>query len=280
MLHLLQMSPFKVLTTLLLYIQNSWQLSFPELPPCCVPGSSGDNTVTYSSDSSSWYTSIVQSGFPSANAALCPTLVFKPLIPLLPTSCHLPLHLQPPPHAPCCLSAPPASSSPLTPSGLFNEMLGVSEPGELNFYTFFRLILLTLFVSKNLTSIHFPLSISLDSLLCNLIAPTPGPAFSLLMPCTPVVFFIRQSLSFSELSTFSLFSLDTYPNYVGVNSSLNNSFLLSFLNAYVPLICFFRRIAEPIPFLLQKSIHSGGLLLASSPLGLKRYFRPRWSGRI
>ena len=36
-----------------------------------------------------------------------------------------------------------------TPSGLFNVMLGVSEPGALNCYTFFRLIPLTSFVSRN-----------------------------------------------------------------------------------------------------------------------------------
>ena len=34
-------------------------------------------------------------------------------------------------------------------------------------------------------------------------------------------------------------------------------------------------MAEPTPFLLQKSLHSGELQLPSPPVGLKRYFRPR-----
>ena len=112
-----------------------------------------------------------------------PTFPFKPLIPFRPL-CIFSL---------CTLAT--ASCSwlslytscflfPLTPSELFNGMLKVSEPGALNFYTFFRLILLTLFVSRNLTSIDLPLSGCLDSLLCDLIAPTPGLAFSLQRPRT------------------------------------------------------------------------------------------------
>ena len=73
---------------------------------------------------------------------------------------------------------------PLTPSGFFNGILGVYKPGALNFYIFFRLIRLTLLVSRNLTLIHLPLSGSLDSLFCDLIAPSPGLAFSLLVPRT------------------------------------------------------------------------------------------------
>ena len=49
-----------------------------------------------------------------------------------------------------------------------------------------------------------------------------------------VVIFVRQGLSFSELSTSSLSSLDPYSDYVGINISLNNSSLLSFLNVYAP----------------------------------------------
>ena len=47
-----------------------------------------------------------------------------------------------------------------------------------------------------------------------------------------VIIFVRQGLSFSKLSTSSLSSLDPYPDYVGINISLNNSSLLSFLNVY------------------------------------------------
>ena len=52
-----------------------------------------------------------------------------------------------------------------------------------------------------------------------------------------VFIFVRQGLFFSELSTTSLSSLDPCSDYVGVNISLNNSSLLSFLNVYAPPIC-------------------------------------------
>ena len=51
-----------------------------------------------------------------------------------------------------------------------------------------------------------------------------------------VITFVRQGLSFSELSASSLSSLDPYSDYVGVNISLNNSSLLAFLNVYAPPI--------------------------------------------
>ena len=69
MLHLLQMGPSKVHTTFPLQIQSSWQLSLLELPPCRAPT---HNTLAPCSDSSDMYTSTVQSGLPSANAALPP----------------------------------------------------------------------------------------------------------------------------------------------------------------------------------------------------------------
>ena len=47
-----------------------------------------------------------------------------------------------------------------------------------------------------------------------------------------VAIFVKQRLSFSELSTSSLSSLDPYSDYVGVNISLNNSSSLSFPNVY------------------------------------------------
>ena len=76
-------------------------------------------------------------------------LAFKPPIPFPPTLFLLPLH---PHHRLMLLDVSlylllllPFS----TPCGIFNGMLGVSEPGALNCYTFFRLIPLTLFVSRN-----------------------------------------------------------------------------------------------------------------------------------
>ena len=52
-----------------------------------------------------------------------------------------------------------------------------------------------------------------------------------------VIIFIKQGLSFSELSTSSLSSLDHYSDYEEVNIYLNNSSSLSFFNVH----------ASPIP---------------------------------
>ena len=145
---------------------DSW--SFPS---CCVPASSEDftptNTATSSSDSSSLYTSTPQSG-PSAPLLMQlshPIFAFKPFMPLPPTLYLLPLHLH---HCPTLLSVSLPLLLPLFPltlSGFFNGMLGVSKPGALNFYTLFRLIPLSLFVSRNLILTHLSVSGSLDSLL-------------------------------------------------------------------------------------------------------------------
>ena len=51
-----------------------------------------------------------------------------------------------------------------------------------------------------------------------------------------IFIFVRQGLSFSELSTSSLYLLDPYSDYVGVNISLNHFSSLLFLNVYVPPI--------------------------------------------
>ena len=64
-----------------------------------------------------------------------------------------------------------------------------------------------------------------------------------------VIIFVKQGLSFSELSTSSLSSLDPYPDYVEVNISPNDSSSLSFLMFGLPLFALLRRIAEPISFL-------------------------------
>ena len=52
-----------------------------------------------------------------------------------------------------------------------------------------------------------------------------------------VIIFVRQGLSFPELSTSSLSSFDPYSNCVEVNISLNDSCSFSFLNVYAPPIC-------------------------------------------
>ena len=108
-----------------------------------------------------------------------PTIVFKLLIPHLPILYLLPLPSR---HRPLLVAVLLCLLSPLTLSGFFNGMLEVFEPEALNYFTFSRPTLSTLSVSRNSILTHFPLSGFLDSLLCVLIAPTPGLAFSLLMP--------------------------------------------------------------------------------------------------
>ena len=182
MLHLLQMGPSKVLTTCPVQFQNSRQLSLLELTP-----------LPQHCD-----TLLKLLRHVYLHCAIWPpllmlhshvTLVSKPPILLLPIlhSLHdrllllaVLLHLLPPP-------------LPLTLSGFFNGMLEVSVPGALNYFTFSHPILSTLSASRNPILTHLPLSGFLDSLLCVLIALTPGLAFSLLMPRTPAA-----ALSFSS----------------------------------------------------------------------------------
>ena len=121
-----------------------------------------------------------------------PIFISKPLIPHLLIIYLLPL---PPTTAPCswlffCTSC---LLSPLTLSGFFNGMLEVFEPGTLNYFTFFRPILSTLSALRNPISTLLPLSGFLVSLLCVLIAPTPGLAFFPLTPRT-----LAAALSFSS----------------------------------------------------------------------------------
>ena len=111
-----------------------------------------------------------------------PTLAFKPLIlqpilfllPLLPHHCLLVLAIL----LPLLLPLPPDFLR------VFQWNGGGLRAKTTKLLHFFRPILLTLSVSKNLILTHLPLSRSLDSLLCNLIAPTPDLAFSLVMPRT------------------------------------------------------------------------------------------------
>ena len=176
MLHLLQMGPSKVLTTFPLRIQNSWQLSLLELSPLvtlwllpwtsptCIPP-------------------LYNLAPPLLMLHSRPTLVFKPLISCLPLQHLLPL---PPHHRPLVLVVllRLLLPLPLTSSGFFSGMLEVFEPGALNYFTFFLPILLPLSVFRNPILNHFSFSGFLVFLLCVLIAPTNGLAFSLLMPRT------------------------------------------------------------------------------------------------
>ena len=135
---------------------------------------------------------------------LHPTLIFKPLILFPPTLYRLALH---PHHRSCswlflftsCFLLPS-----LTLSGFFNGMLGVFKPGALNYYTLFRLIPLTLYISRNLTLIYLPLFRSLDSLLRDPMAPTPDLVFFLLMSQTlAAASSFLSSRAYSSLSFLS-----------------------------------------------------------------------------
>ena len=103
MLYLFQMGPFMVLTTLLLQVQCSRQLSILELSSLLHLASPGDpaisSTVTFSSGSSSSYTCNVQPGpfgLPSGNAVLRHHLPYTHPAFLLPTTYLLALSLHPP----------------------------------------------------------------------------------------------------------------------------------------------------------------------------------------
>ena len=64
-----------------------------------------------------------------------------------------------------------------------------------------------------------------------------------------VILFIRQGLSFFELSTSFLSSLDSYSDYVGINISLNNISSVYFLICTPPLFAPHQRMAKPTSFL-------------------------------
>ena len=188
-----------------------------------------------SSDSSGTYTSTVESGPPLLMLHSCPTLVSKLLIP------HLPILylLSPTSLAPGYTSAPPASSPP--PDSL--RVLQWNAGG---------------LRARSTELLHFLSSHPVD-LICiqesnlNSSSSFRIPGFSVLRSDRThsrsgilssdashasggVVIFVRQGLSFSELSTTSLSSLDPYSDYVGVNISLNKSSSVSFLNVYAPPI--------------------------------------------
>ena len=207
-----------------------------------------------SPDSSGTYTSTVEFGPPSANAALLP---HPRLQTSYPPSAHLisPSPALPPPSlAPGYTSAPPASSPP--PDSL--RVLQWNAGG---------------LRARSTERLHFLSSHPVD-LICiqesnlNSSSSFRIPGFSVLRSDRThsrsgilssdashasggVAIFVRQGLSFSDLSTTSLSSLDPYSDYVGVNISLNKSSSVSFLNVYAPLFALLQRMAEPIPSLPQ-----------------------------
>ena len=221
-----------MLTTFPFQIQNSWQLSLLELPPCCVPTR---NIVTSSSDFSNLYTSTVQSGSPSVNTSFPPHPHLQTSYP--PFTHLLPL---PPHHCLFLLAVVLRLLLPLPPDSL--RVVQWNAGG---------------FRARNTELLPFLSSHPID-LICtqesnlNLSFSFRILGFSFRSDCTHsrsgilfcdithasggVIIFVRQGLSFSELSTSSLSSLDLYSDYVGVNISLNNFSSLSFFNVYASFI--------------------------------------------
>ena len=210
------------------------------------------NTVTPSSDSSDKYTSTVQSGPPLLMLHSCVIPVSKPPIPHLPILYLLPLLLH---HRPLLLAIFLCLLPPLLPrtlSGFFNGMLEIFEPGStelLHFLSSHPVDLICIQESNLNSSSSFRIP-GFSALRSDRTHSRSG----ILTPDTThasggVVIFVRQGLSFSELCTSSLSSLDPYSDYVGVNISLNNSSSVSFLNVYALLFTPPQRIAEPTPSL-------------------------------
>ena len=150
MMHLLQMDTSKMLTSLPLQIQNTWQVTLPELPLQC-PYLLYCNFLWFVYLHCTFWPPLLMLHFR-------PTFVFKLLIPLPPILYLLPL----PPHNCLLILAillrPLLPLSPQTPSVFFNEMLAVFEPGALNCFTFFHPIPFTLSVFRNPILTYFPFS--------------------------------------------------------------------------------------------------------------------------
>ena len=127
-------------------------------------------------------------------------------------------------------------------------MLTVSEPGALNFYTFFCPISLILSVSRNPILTHLPFSRFLDSLLCNLIAPTPGLVFFLVMPRTlAAASSFLSGRAYLSLNFLPPLFLRLTPTLICRGQHLSNQLLLShFLLFTFPLLLLLL-ITRPLP---------------------------------
>ena len=204
MLHKLQMGPFKVLTTYL----NSKLLAAltPEASPCCVPASS-DNSVTFSSDSSSRYTSTVQSGLIYANAAL---LRNHHLQTSYPHSAHFassPPAPSPPPLAPGCPSTPPASFFSTDSFRVLQWNAGglrARSTELLHFFSSHPVDIIHIQESDRNSLSSFRIS-GFSALRSDRTHSRSGVLSLADTHCScSVIIFVRQGLSFSELSIFSL----------------------------------------------------------------------------
>ena len=208
-------------------------------------------TVAPSSDSSDTYTSTVQSGPPSTDAALSHHPHLQTSYPPSAHSISPSSAPSPPSLAPGRFFTPPASS--LSPDSL--RVLRWSAGGlragstELLHFLSSRPVNLVCVQGSDLgssSSFRIPGFSALRSgcarsRSCIL---SPGARAS-----DGIVIFIGQGLSFSEFSASSLSLLDPCSDCVGVDVCLGNSSSVSFLNVYAPLFTPPRQMAEMIPFL-------------------------------
>ena len=176
------------------------------------------------------YTSTVQSSPASANAALSrPTLVSKPLIPHLPIIYLLPLTL---PHRPLLLAFLLRLLPPLLPDSFrvlqWNAGGLRAKSTELLHFLSFLPVELICIQESNLNSFSSFRIPGFSALRSDRTHSWSGILSSDTTHASGgVVIFVRQGLSFSELCTSSLSSLDAYSDYVGINISLNNFSSLS-----------------------------------------------------
>ena len=196
------------------------------------------NTVTLSLDSSDTYTSTVQSAPPpSTDAALSRHPRLQTSYPHLPILYLLPLLLHPRPLLMAIflrlLPPPPDSLRVLQ----WNAGGLRARSTELLHFLSSHPVDLICIQESNLNSSSFFRISGFSALRSDRTHSRSG----ILSPDTThasggVVIFVRQGLSFSELSTSTFSSLDPYSDYVGVNISLNNSSSVPFLNVYAPPI--------------------------------------------
>ena len=164
-----------------------------------------------------------------------PTLVSKPLIPHLPIYISSPSAPSPTSLAPGCPSALPSSSPPDFLRVLQWNAGGLRARSTklLQFLSSHPVDLICIQKSNLNSSSSFRIP-GFSALRSNRTHSRSGILSSDAKHASSVVIFIRHGLSFSELSTSSLSSLDPYSNYVGVNISFNNPSPLSFLNVHAP----------------------------------------------
>ena len=212
-------------------------------PPCFFGDPTPTNTVPSSSDSSSWYISIAQSdpsGPNFADAALAPHPRHQPSYPFPAHFAFASSALSPSPHIFGCFSLSPASSSLLISLRVLQWNAGGlrARSTKLLHILSSHPVDLICFQEPNFNS-SFSFRIPEFSALRSDSGHSRSDIFSTnaIDASGGVIIFVRQGLSFSELSTSSHSSLDSYSDYVGVNISLNDSSSLSFLNAYAHHIC-------------------------------------------